>query len=140
MNYEDIRKLPDHCAADFLHTLFHDALQHFENGTNDKQEFLLILSELTDRQAMTYELLEKELRDNIDQVLRKLWNTDSYDEVDIMLSLIVNLGLEECFAQVQNSLHQDNKLDPAIRSEIEETIAEVGEHIANPLHSLERYR
>lgn len=140
MDDEDIRKLPDYCAADFLHTLFHDALQHFENGTNDKQEFLLILSELTDRQAMTYELLEKELRDNIDQVLRKLWNTDSYDEVDIMLSLIVNLGLEECFAQVQNSLHQDNKLDPAIRSEIEETIAEVGEHIANPLHSLERYR
>lgn len=69
MDDEDIRKLPDYCAADFLHTLFHDALQHFENGTNDKQEFLLILSELTDRQAMTYELLEKELRDNIDQVL-----------------------------------------------------------------------
>ncbi|WP_145409983.1 hypothetical protein [Paenibacillus xylanexedens] len=140
MNYEDIRKLPDHCAADFLHTLFHDALHDFENGTNDKQEFLLILSELTDRQAMTYELLEKELRDDIDQVLRKLWNTDSYDEVDIMLSLIVNLGLKECFAQVQNSLQQNSKLDPAIRSEIEETVAEVGEHIANPLHSLERYR
>ncbi|WP_244310742.1 hypothetical protein [Paenibacillus ottowii] len=69
-----------------------------------------------------------------------MWNTDSYDDVDIILSIVVNLGLKNCFQKIKDSINQDKDIDELILKEIIETIDEVGGNISNPYHSLERFK
>lgn len=97
MNLEEYENLPDVLPVETLALMFQDVLNDFKQKKIDKTNFLFILSQLMDRQVMTYELLESEVRNNIDMVLCELWNTDSYDDVDIILSIVVNLGLKNCF-------------------------------------------
>ncbi|WP_228469388.1 hypothetical protein [Paenibacillus sp. JNUCC31] len=74
----------------------------------DKEEFLLILAELTDRQIMTYELLEDKTRYDVDITLSRLWNTKSYEGIDIILSIVVNLGLKDCYIRIKESVKEDD--------------------------------
>lgn len=137
MKLEEIERLPDRMSPDELVLLFKKVLIELESENIDKQEFLLILNQLTDRQVMTYELLENGIRKQVDKMVCKLWNTDSYEDVDIILSIVVNLGLEDCFTTIKQSIIQNKKIDDMILKEIIETIDEVGENIANPYHDLE---
>ncbi|MCR8844070.1 hypothetical protein NQ117_10270 [Paenibacillus sp. SC116] len=140
MNLEEIEKLPDILPTTMLEIMFQEALLEFEEKKVDKRVLLLILSQLTDRQVMTYELLESNTRTQVDKILCSLWNTDSYEEVDIMLSIIVNLGLENCFSEVKKSINQNRNIDELILNEVLETIEEVGENISNPYNGLERFK
>lgn len=140
MNLEEIEKLPDIMPTEALALMFQKVLIELASKNIDKQEFLLILSQLTDRQVMTYELLENETRKQVDEILCSLWNTDSYEDVDIILSIVVNLGLENCFAKIKQSITQNEKIDEMILNEILETIDEVGDNISNPYHDLEKYK
>lgn len=134
-----IENLPDRIPTETLISMFQNALDQFKNNKIAKDKFLLILSQLTDRQVMTYELLRCDVRNDIDRILTKLWNTDSYDEVDIILSIVVNLGLEICFNKIKESLQRYKDIDKAILDEIKETIDEVGENIFNPYYSLGKF-
>ncbi|MDP1509379.1 hypothetical protein L8C07_00945 [Paenibacillus sp. CMAA1739] len=140
MNLKEIEILPDVLPTETLALMFQYVLNEFDTGKIEKKDFLLILSQLTDRQVMTYELLEIEVRNSIDKVLHRLWNTDSYDDVDIILSIVVNLGLKNCFQKIKDSINQDKDIDELILKEIIETIDEVGGNISNPYHSLERFK
>ncbi|MBE3650366.1 hypothetical protein [Paenibacillus polymyxa] len=140
MNLKEIENLPDVLPTETLSLMFQNVLNEFDTGKIEKKDFLLILSQLTDRQVMTYELLEIKVRNSIDKVLHRLWNTDSYDDVDIILSIAVNLGLKNCFQKIKDSINQDKDIDELILKEIIETIDEVGGNISNPYHSLERFK
>ncbi|MCL6605226.1 MAG: hypothetical protein K6T94_20370 [Paenibacillus sp.] len=140
MSIEEIEKLSDVLPIETLALLFQNVLNELEIIKIDKREFLLILSQLTDRQVMTYELLESEIRNNIDEVLCKLWNTESYEDVDIILSIVVNLGLKNCFQKIKDSIQQNKNINEIILNEIIETIDEVGENISNPYHGLEKFK
>ncbi|WP_255255257.1 hypothetical protein [Bacillus pseudomycoides] len=87
---------------------------------------------------MTYELLEEPLHAELDELISSLWNTEFYNDVDIILSLIVNLGLEKSFEEVKSSISVNKSISPAILAEIKETIEDVGDHIANPYYDLEQ--
>ncbi len=140
MDHKEIENLPYLLPTETLALMFQYVLNEFDTGKIEKKDFLLILSQLTDRQVMTYELLEIEVRNSIDKVLHRLWNTDSYDDVDIILSIVVNLGLKNCFQKIKDSINQDKDIDELILKEIIETIDEVGGNISNPYHSLERFK
>ncbi|WP_342551865.1 hypothetical protein [Paenibacillus sp. FSL R7-0652] len=140
MDITNIKMLPDRVEAGTLLLLFRGVLEEFEHGKLNKKEFLICLSDLTDRQIWTYGLLEQDTRNDVDKVVRALWNLDSYDDVDIILSIVVNLGLSQSFMKIKKSLHTKQDIDPRIRKEIEETVVEVGEHISNPYHDLERFK
>lgn len=140
MDINEIENLPDRIPTGTLISMFQNALDQFRNNKIEKDGFLLILSQLTDRQVMTYELLRSDIRNDIDRTLSRLWNTDSYDEVDIILSIVVNLGLEICFNKIKESLEQYKDIDKSILDEIQETIDEVGENISNPYYSLEKFK
>lgn len=100
MDINEIKNLPDRVPTETLISMFQNALNQFKNNEIKKDNFLLTLSQLTDRQTTTYELLRSDIRNDIDRTLSKLWKTDSYDEVDTILSIVVNLGLEICFHMV----------------------------------------
>ncbi|SCY38460.1 hypothetical protein [Lysinibacillus fusiformis] len=139
MDIYEIENLPDSIPTGILVLMFKNELAQFKNNEIEKDSFLLILSQLTDRQVMAYELLRSDIRNDIDRTLSRVWNTDSYDEVDIILSIVVNLGLEICFNKIKESLEQYKDIDKLILDEIQETIDEVGENISNPYYSLENY-
>lgn len=139
MDINEIENLPDRIPTETLISMFQNALDQFRNNKIEKDGFLLILSKLTDRQVMTYELLRSDIRNDIDRTLSRLWNTDSYDQVDIILSIVVNLGLETCFNKIKEFLEQFEDIDKSILDEIQETIDEVGENISNPYYSLEKF-
>ncbi|MEK4085083.1 hypothetical protein [Psychrobacillus sp. FSL K6-1415] len=140
MDINEIKNLPDRIPTGTLISMFQNALDQFRNNKIEKAGFLVILSQLTDRQVMTYELLRSDIRYDIDRTLSRLWNTESYDEVDIILSIVVNLGLEICFNKIKESLEQYKGIDKSILDEIQETIDEVGENISNPYYSLEKFK
>ncbi|MCM2588069.1 hypothetical protein ABER02_14095 [Rossellomorea marisflavi] len=138
MDTKEIENLPDRLPAGILLALFQDALDQFRKEEIERDVFLIILGQLTDRQVMTYELVRSDIRNDIDRTLSGLWNTDSYDEVDLILSIVVNLGLEICFEKIKESLDQNKDIDQSILNEIQEAIDEVGENISNPYDSLEK--
>ncbi|MFU8690843.1 hypothetical protein ACNA6I_13520 [Rossellomorea sp. FS2] len=138
MDTKEIENLPDRLPAGILLALFQNALDQFRKEEIERDVFLIILGQLTDRQVMTYELVRSDIRNDIDRTLSGLWNTDSYDEVDLILSIVVNLGLEICFEKIKESLDQNKDIDQSILNEIQEAIDEVGENISNPYDSLEK--
>ncbi|KML33307.1 hypothetical protein [Rossellomorea marisflavi] len=138
MDTKEIENLPDRLPAGILLALFQNALDQFRKEEIERDVFLIILGQLTDRQVMTYELVRSDIRNDIDRTLSGLWNTDSYDEVDLILSIVVNLGLEICFEKIKESLEQNKDIDQSILNEIQEAIDEVGENISNPYDSLEK--
>lgn len=81
MDINEIENLPDRIPTGTLISLFQNALDQFKNNKIEKDSFLLIHSQLIERQVMTYELLRSDIRNDIDITLSQLWNTDSYDEV-----------------------------------------------------------
>lgn len=138
MKIEEYRQLPDRISVDLLISYFQDVLYDFNNNKITKQNFLEILIELTDRQVMTYQLLRNEERFKLDQIFSSIWNTDSYDEVDMILSIVVNLGLEQCYNTIKESIKYSDGILPKIMEEITETIEETGDNIGNPYHNLEK--
>ncbi|MGA3599152.1 hypothetical protein [Lysinibacillus agricola] len=140
MKLKEVENLPDILATDTIALIFQKTLIQFENSKIEKGEFLLILSQLTDRQVMTYELLENNTRDKLDLMISKIWNTDSYEDVDIMLSIVVNLGLVKSFQKIKESINMNKRIDQVILAEIIETVEEVGDTISNPYYSLEKFK
>lgn len=131
MRLNDYENLPDILSAEELKKLFNNALEMYHLQAYEQDEFLEILFELANRQAMTYEILAREIKTNIDSELSRLWNTESYDQVDAILSIVLTLGLESSFNKIKKSLDED-QMSPEIRLEIEQAIKEAGDNISDP--------
>ncbi|MFJ8100526.1 hypothetical protein [Lysinibacillus sp. NPDC096212] len=140
MNLKEVENLPDRLATETIALIFQKTLIEFGEGKIVKGEFLLIISQLTDRQVMTYELLENSIRNKLDLTILKIWNTDSYEEVDIILSIVVNLGLVKSFQKIRDSINMNKRINEIILAEIIETVEEVGDTISNPYYSLEKFK
>lgn len=134
---QEYKMLPETLPEKELYNLFSEAISNFENEKVSKKEFFEILMELTDRQGYTYEILKEPLKTELDDLICSLWNTENYDDVDIMLSIIVSLGLEKSFNKAKESISNNKNIDPKILQEIEEAIEDTGDNIANPYYDYE---
>lgn len=138
MNWESINTLPDRVSTELLIDLFQNLIDDFNHKNLEKSMFFSLLIELTDRQVMTYEILEQNIKNEIDHILCQLWNTDSYEDIDIILSIVINLGLGCCFKKIkQSAVEKKAEMDKLILAEILEMIDEAGDHIDNPYYELE---
>lgn len=133
MKREDYSKMP-WMSADKLYLLFEQAILDFKNKRLTKKEFFDILDELTMRQVDTYENLKEPLRNELDNVLCDLWNTDNYDDVDVITSLLINLGLKKTYKKMKESIKNVSNISPEILDEIKEAIEDVGGNIEDPYH------
>lgn len=120
--------------------MFENVIAEFEEKHITKQEFLHSTIQLMNRQVMSYELLGSNVREKMDIVIENLWNTDSYDEVDMILSIVINLGLKRSYDKIKISMKQEKNINPIILTEMKEAVEETGEHILNPYYSLEKFR
>lgn len=132
INYE---KLPDIMSTVELSKLFKEVLELYQQKVYKPHEFLEILFELAGRQAMTYELLDPKIKSDIDRELSRLWNTESFDRVDAILSIVLTLGLEGSFNKIKKSLDED-QMSSEIRLEIEQAIIEGGDDISDPYRGM----
>ncbi|MBC1461253.1 hypothetical protein HB791_10720 [Listeria welshimeri] len=137
MRLENYKNLSEAMSEEELYNLFSGAIADFNDKKVDKNEFLDILTELMERQVLTYELLKEPLKTELDNLLCSLWNTENYNDVDVMLSLIVSLGLEKSFNKAKESISNNKNIDKNILQEIQEAIEDTGEHIANPYYDYE---
>jgi hypothetical protein len=137
MKLEDFELLPDDLSIEKIKKLFEKVIGIYDQNKIIGPEFLGILCELADRQVRTFELLDNALRNRIDKLLCRLWDITSYEKVDMILYIVVNLGLKECFLLAKKSIYQNEKISAIIKAEIESTIEEVGDNILNPYHTIE---
>ncbi|EGP8595663.1 TPA: hypothetical protein NGJ29_001689, partial [Listeria monocytogenes] len=121
MKKDDYSKMPWVSAED-LYLLFEQALKDFKQSKLSKKEFFDILDELTMRQVDTYEILKEPLRGQLDNELYNLWNTENYDDVDIITSLLINLGLKNTYNKMKKSIEDTSEISPEILEEIQDAI------------------
>jgi ElaB/YqjD/DUF883 family membrane-anchored ribosome-binding protein len=137
MKKEDYSEMP-WMSVDKLYLLFEQAITDFKNEKLTKKEFFDILDELMMRQGDTYENLKEPLRSELDDVLCGLWNTENYDDVDIITSLLINLGLKKTYNKMKESIKDTSNMSSEILEEIleeiKDTIEEVGDNIEDPYH------
>ncbi|EAD5148608.1 hypothetical protein QLZ52_000314 [Listeria monocytogenes] len=131
MKKDDYSKMPWVSAED-LYLLFEQALKDFKQSKLSEKEFFDILDELTMRQVDTYEILKEPLRGQLDNELYNLWNTENYDDVDIITSLLINLGLKNTYNKMKKSIEDTSEISPEILEEIQDAIEEVGDNIDDP--------
>lgn len=140
MRIEEYNKLPDRVSIKELEIMIVDILKKYENGMIFKEEFLDIVNILAERQVFTYEILNDKIRKKLDDKIKLIWNTEKYDEVDVILSIVINLGLQGTYEKVKESLKNNKNIDKKILLEIQETVEDNGEDISNPYRSLEKFR
>lgn len=134
MRLQDYKELPETMSEEEIYNLFSKAITNFKDNQIDKDELLEILMELMERQVLTYEILKKPIKTELDDLLYSLWNTKNYNDVDVMLSLMVSLGLEKSFNKAKESIVEDENIEPKILKEIQEAIDDTGDNIANPYY------
>lgn len=121
-------------SVDELYLLFEQAINDFKKRKLTKKEFFDILEELTMRQVDTYENLKEPLRGELDDELCSLWNTENYDDVDVITSLLINLGMKKTYNKMRESMKDTTDISPEIIEEIQDAIEEVGDNIDDPYH------
>ncbi|WP_321386941.1 hypothetical protein [uncultured Enterococcus sp.] len=121
-------------SVDELYLLFEQAINNLKKRKLTKKEFFDILEELTMRQGDTYENLKEPLRGELDDELCSLWNTENYDDVDVITSLLINLGMKKTYNKMRESIKDTTGISPEIIEEIQEAIEEVGDNIDDPYH------
>ncbi|EAE3623086.1 hypothetical protein QJV15_00010 [Listeria cossartiae subsp. cayugensis] len=131
MKKDDYSKMP-WVSADDLYFLFEQAIKDFKQNKLSKKEFFDILDELTMRQVDTYEILKEPVREQLDNELCSLWNTENYDDVDIITLLLINLGLKNTYNRMKKSIEDTSEISPEILEEIQDAIEEVGDNIDDP--------
>lgn len=137
MSIEEIKMLPDRIASEECNKYFQEIISLYIDKKITKREFLKTALELTNRQIMTYDLLKTDIRDKMDKCILSLWNTESYEDVDSILSIVVNLGLIKTYELIKQTLKFNKEIKHDILEEIKECIEENGEDISNPYRFLE---
>ncbi|WHX50184.1 hypothetical protein QNH46_05835 [Paenibacillus woosongensis] len=131
MELKEIMQLPDIMLKEKTEEYFIKYINYIEG--KDKVSSLGVLesfSELADRHAYTYELLDDLLRKRVDNIVQTLWDPTSVELVDLYSSVVVNLNLKDCYELMRSSL--TTRLNDDVRKIVEETIDEIGEEIELP--------
>ncbi|UOY91994.1 hypothetical protein MUG87_16345 [Ectobacillus sp. JY-23] len=128
---DKLSQLPDKVSAEELKELFNSFLDYIEKEEQqDAMGISEVLLELADKQWHTYKILDEVTKNRIEKWIFQNWNTSSADLVDVILSIIGYLGLEENYKMVKQEL--DKSIQPEVRKMIMDAIEEYGESVSDP--------
>lgn len=119
-----IDKLEEGCDAMSLQPLFKKLIE-----LKYELKVLDLLANLADKQWHTYELLEQSNILEIEKWILDSWDKTSYDETDVIISIVAHLGLTKVFEKMQNS---ELFSDIEIKNLIDDFRIEVGSDVSNP--------
>jgi hypothetical protein len=127
---EYYKSMPDYLPVIQLKELFEEFLTIVSSIKYEYEEALESLLELADRQWHTYEMLDMNVRNQVETWLISIFNKDSINGVEYVTLIIGRLGLLKVFEYVKKLLEED--LTREIRVIIHETIKELEGHVENP--------
>ena len=128
------QNLPDYLSTDELKVEFNNFIKSIEAIEYDLLDALQSLIELADRQWHTYKLIDEMLKEKIEDWLIRVIDFNSEEIIEYETSVIGRLGLSKLFSLTKDALLSDLKKE--IRQIIEETIAEIGDHVKDPYHGM----
>ncbi|MFC3745607.1 hypothetical protein ACFORK_02715 [Paenibacillus sp. GCM10012306] len=125
------KSLPDYISTIQLIELFEEFLFSISSRTIDVEIALESLFELSDRQWHTYELLDSDVKSEIETWIIGICNKESINEIELIASIIGRLGLVKVYKHLENLLNNDN-VKNEVRIVIQETVAELDGHVEDP--------
>ena len=137
MNLNLIKSLPDYLAPHELKPYFLEVLKiKFPNNLIDKEQLLEALWELSIRQWHTYEIIEMELKDNLeDWLIKNFSRIYSKHLVELVGGIIGMLGLAKAFVYF-HEVYTKNSFPQYIREGFEKIIKEYQTGIDDPFADL----
>ena len=133
---ERIQDLPEQMAPIKIEEEIKKLNKIKERG-NKAKNFLILEAylELAYRQYHTNKLLERHLREELDNNIISLWDKECIESTESILALVGRLGLSKSFEIVKSSVN--DKMDDEIREEIEAAIEEYKNGVENPYNYLD---
>lgn len=128
------QNLPDYMSTDELKVEFNNFVKSIEANDYELLDALQSLIELADRQWHTYELIDEMLKEIIEDWLIRVIDFNSEEIIEYETSVIGRLGLSKLFSLMKEALSTDLKKE--VRQIIDETIAEIGDHVIDPYHGM----
>lgn len=122
--------LPDSMLEGDIRSELVALLRDFENQDLGRLEFSKSLLELSDRQWHTYTILDFELKCQVEEVLKLIWDGQDLELVEIIIGVVARLGLEEVYNFVRT--YPVEKLSLKVSSEIKVALAEIGNSVSDP--------
>lgn len=127
-----ISSLPDSMSCEQVEKEFAMLIQSI-GAEPLANEFLLImtaLSELADRQWATYELLNNQIKDKIEEIAIKVWQQNSLDSTEKLICVIGRIGLTNAWSYLVSI--KPSTLSPEVTDEIASAIIEIGDSVGDP--------
>ncbi len=131
---EYYKSLPDYMSVDELKNLFNSFLSNVRDSKYDLGDALESLLELADRQWHTYELLNEDIKCEIEDWLISIVNSDSKEITEYTTLIIARLGLSRLYGTIKASLA--GNLREEVRQIITEIINEVDGHVEDPYYGM----
>ncbi|MCF5145082.1 hypothetical protein GIW41_28605 [Pseudomonas sp. PA-6-1D] len=122
--------LPDSMLEGDIRSELVALLRDFENQDLGRLEFSKSLLELSDRQWHTYTILDFELKCQVEEILKLIWDGQDLELVEIIIGVVARLGLEEVYNFVRT--YPVEKLSLKVSSEIKVALAEIGNSVSDP--------
>ncbi len=125
-------ELPDYVENSELKQHFIDYLIYYSNNTDKENIYYSLneLLELSDRQWHTYELIDEEVKEQLEKYLTSLINFEDEEIMDYILNIIPRIGLDKLFDYIIKN--RNNIKNQNIKLNIDESIAEYGNSVNNP--------
>ena len=125
-------ELPDSIEGEKLKEYFVEFLVCYCNNTDTSNVYYALseLLELSDRQWCTYELLDNEIREQLEKYLKSIIDFENEEIMDCILCIIPRLGLGNLFRYIlenKMNVHNESVLHNILESEIE-----YGKEVDNP--------
>lgn len=125
-------KLPDYIERDMLKEKFIEFLVCYSNNTTKENINYALdeLLELADRQWNTYEVLDNEIKCQIEKYIISIIDLENESIMDSILCIIPRIGLENLFLYVLSK--KDIIANKNVVQNINESEAEYGKNVSNP--------
>lgn len=125
-------KLPDYIKCDELKEKFIEFLVRYNNNTTNANINYALdeLSELSDRQWHTYEILDDEITTQIENYLFLVINLENESIMDSIIYIIPRLGLEKTFLYLLEK--KASIANKNVVQNIHEAEMEYGKNVSNP--------
>lgn len=125
-------KLPDYLERNTLKQYFIEFITCYCNSKDIASIYYALreLLELSDRQWHTYELIDKEVKQQLEDYLKSVINFEDEEIMDYILCIIPKIGMTRLFDYIlknKENIHNENVLANIYESEIE-----YGKNIDNP--------
>ncbi|MEK4472926.1 hypothetical protein NSQ91_06905 [Paenibacillus sp. FSL R7-0048] len=128
------KSLPDYISTTQLRELFEEFISSNSSNKNDIGVALESLVELADRQWHTYELIDSELRNRVEEWIIGICNKESLHDIELISLIIGRLGLVKVYIHLKNLLTGNVRNE--IRTVIHEIIDELDGHVDDPYHGM----